>query len=256
MAITALGGVASSDSGTVSSLVLSAYTQSASCHTVVVAVLGSTSSSVTSITDTKGNTYTQKSAVNGTGVRTEVWACVNAGAQSNDVITINISPSTSIAACAEEYSGVGSFGNTGTASDSTIFPEQRVTTQEGSNYAVVGIGFGCQSGDTLTAFEGTSRQSSIPAATAVGAALFDNTMKGIGGLPGSARVSTARNWATAGLELRVAGGVSVGYQDYTGSLPVMGDPLVKDVRVLTMRMPQLTVNPAQGSGPSVHGWAY
>jgi hypothetical protein len=47
--------------------------------------------------------------------------------------------------------------------------------QESTNFVVGAIGFACQSGDTLGAVIGTSRQSSIPAATAVGVALYDNT---------------------------------------------------------------------------------
>lgn len=231
MPISAATGGAASDSTSVASLALSSFTMSAGRHTVVVAVLGSTASAVSSITDTKGNTYALQSACNGTGVRIEIWACVNSGAQAGNVVTINVSPNTPIAGAVEEYSGVGSFGNTAAGAGSSIFPELRVSMQEGDNFVIGGIGFACQSGDTLTAFEGTSRRFSIPAATAVGAALYDNSSVGVADIPNSARISSARDWAMAALELRAAGGVAVPYRDYEGRLPVTGMPTDKETRM-------------------------
>lgn len=213
MAISATTGSAGSNGGSVASLALASFNSAASCHIVVTVTLGSTASSVTSITDTKGNTYTQKASVNGTGVRVELWACVNSGIQLGNIVTINISPSTSISAQAQERSGVSSFGNTATASGASIFPELRCVLQDGGNWAAAGIGFACQSGDTLTAFEGTSRQSSIPAATAVGGAQYDVAAISNCSAPNGAKISTSRNWAMAALELR-SGGASTPLTDY------------------------------------------
>lgn len=210
MAIAATTGNQANSSSSVSSLALPSFNQSVGGRTIVLVVLGSTSSSVTSITDTKGNTYALMTSVNGTGVRTEIWACVNSGAQTNDIITVNISPATTIAAAAGEYSGVTNFGNTGTASGSNYFAQSRSNLQESGNYMIGSIGFACQSGDTLTQAEGTSRRTSIPAATAVGVGMIDNTIGANCNLPTSYKISASRAWAAACLELR-SGGVTVPY---------------------------------------------
>jgi hypothetical protein len=240
MAIAATAGSAANSSSSVSSLALPSFNIAASQHTVVSIALGSTSSSVTSITDTKGNTYTQKAGVNGTGVRGEIWACANSGAQTSNIITVNISPSTTISAQAEQRSGVGSFGNTATAVGTSTIPKVLDTIQEGSNWVIAGIGFACQSGDTLTATEGVSRQSSIPAATATGGAQYDNTANGVGQLPNSARISTSRNWAAVALELRASGAVATPYADYAAGALAPTLQVSGDVRSISGMMPVFT----------------
>jgi len=97
----------------------------------------------------------------------------------------------------------------GQAVASDRFPDSLFATQEGNNWGVAAIGFTCASGDTLTALVGTSRRSSIPAATAVGIALYDNSsVLALSGMQLDARISTARNWATAGSEMRAVGQVA------------------------------------------------
>lgn len=235
MAISATAGGSGSTTVAAASLALSSFNQAASRHTVVVAVLDSTSSSVSSITDTKGNTFTLKKAQNGTGVRVEVWACANAGAQTADIITINVSPNCNIAGAAEEYSGVSSFGNTGSATGSNAFPDGNAVTQEGGNFVVGGIGFACVSGDTLTAQIGTSRQSSIPAATAAGGALYDDTMLIDGTVRVMTKISTARQWAVAIVELRGTGLVATTVADYAAGAHAPALQVARDFRALDIK---------------------
>lgn len=234
MAIAATAGGAASTVASAASLALSSFNQAASRHTVVAVALDNTSSSVTSITDTKGNTYTLKKAQNGTGIRAEIWACANAGSQTSDIITINVSPNCNIAGAAEEYSGVASFGNTGSDARSDIFPETTVVMQEGSNFTVISIAFACQSGDTLTAQTnfGNERQKSIPAATAAGGALYDNSMVVDGIVRVMSKLSTARQWAVAGVELRGTGNVATTVSDYASGALSPALQVNKDVRYL------------------------
>lgn len=222
MAIAATGGNASSNSGSVTSLALASYTTTTGRVVVIAAALGSTSSSVLSIGSSAGTySWTLQAAVNGTGVRTEIWASpVTVGAAT--VFTVNITGgATSIAAALEEYSGATStFGNTGTSSGSNNTARQQIVMQFGGDFGVAALGFACQSGDTISADLGNSRQSSVPAATAVGIYLFDNSMKGNGTVVDQGLISTSRNWATAGVELEVSGGVSTPYDAYASVLAV------------------------------------
>jgi hypothetical protein len=192
---------------------------------VVVVVLGSTSSSVSSIT-TSGGSYTSwtlRASKNGTGVRVEVWtAHVTTGA--TNTFTANITGgNTTCGIAVEQYSGVSSIGNTGTASGNSRDLESAViATQDGNNWIVGGLGFANNSGDTLTALLGTSRQSSIPAATASAVALYDNsTVVDAYLIETYARISTSRQWAAATIELR-SGGSAITATDYAAvAAPVL-----------------------------------
>lgn len=223
MAIAQTAGAAANSSTAVSSLALGSFTQT-SGRTTVVCVSLSASSTVTSVTDTRSNTYTRKAQINGSGIRAEIWACTNISTGAS-VITANVSPASTIALAAEEYSGATALGNTGTASGSNYFAEARATAAEAGNWVVAAVAFSCQSGDTLTVFEGTSRQSSIPAATASGIGLIDNTAAGTCQLATGERISNSRNWAVASLELR-SGGAALPYNNYTGALPLHVPPLL------------------------------
>lgn len=211
-------GAAGNSSSAVASLALSSWTTIVSQTIVVAVALGSTASSISSITDTKLNAYTKAAAQNGTGIRTEIWTSFSVGAQNNNIITCNITGgNTTIAAAAAEYSGVTGIGNNGVvnggASTSINMYENNVLTTQASDFVVGALGFACVSGDTLTAVNGTSRQSSIPAATAVGIALYDNTSLAVAKIPVSTRISNARNWATAAVELN-SGGAATPVVDY------------------------------------------
>lgn len=208
MAITATTGTAST-SASASSLALSSFNLTAGQDVIVGAVFDDITKTVTGVADTKGNTYTLQTALNGTGIRIEVWASHNVGVQTSNIITITLSGAANIAGAAEEYANVTAEGNVGSNQGTDMNPYQLVTIQEGNNFQVTVIGFAAQSGDTLTANLGTSRQSSIPAATRPGIALYDNTSIACAKVPCYTRISTSRNWVTAGVELRLTGSAAI-----------------------------------------------
>ena len=233
MAIVRTGGNASNNSGSVSSFAMGSYTSHSGQDIVFVIVLGSTSSSVSSITNSAGTygTFTLQASNNGTGVRVEVWTVhVTTGAAT--VFTINITGgATSIEANLEEYSGVNSIGHTDTASGTLIIlMDFGVATQDGNNWVITGFGFACQSGDTLTAQVGNESQKSIPAATAVGGALYDNTQPLSATFGCATKLSTSRNWAAASIELRTAA-TAITAKDY-GSTLVAALQANRDVQYL------------------------
>lgn len=234
MAISRTTGSAA-NSASAASLALPAFNLTASQDVIVGVVLGSTASSVTSIVDTKGNTYSLIGAKNGTGMRVELWKSVNVGAQTSNIITVNISPNTDIAAAAEEYAGVSSYGNTGNNSGSNDNMNQLVSVQDGNNWIVCGMGFTANSGDTDTAVAGNLIQSSIPAATRSAVGLFDETQVAVGQELCQGKLSTARNWASFGVELR-SGGPSITVVDYAStSAPSL--QVARDVRFLRVKEP-------------------
>src|SRR4051794_1558706 len=121
MAISQTTGTATNNSGAVTSLALSAFATTTGRTLVLVVVLGSTSSSVSSITNAGGTySWTLRASQNNTTVRTETWTSpVTTGASTT--FTVNITGgATSIAAAVEEYSGVTSIGNTHTGSGSGV----------------------------------------------------------------------------------------------------------------------------------------
>lgn len=230
MAIVVTTGAAANSSVAVASKALGSFNLTA-LQTVVVAIaLGSTSSSISTVTDTKGNTYVKQAAQNGTGIRIEIWTSLSVAVQTSNIITANITGgNTTIALAAEEYAGVTAIGNNGVingGSSSINMYENNVLTTQASNFVVGALGFTCVSGDTLTAVLGTSRQSSIPAATAVGIALYDNTSVLNCIIPVAARISTARNWATAAVELKSGGTANSAISYAAGATaPAFGSPV-------------------------------
>jgi large repetitive protein len=205
MSIAATQGNATNSSSSVSSLAFASLTTVSGRDIVFVITLGSTSSSVSSITASAGSygTFTFRAAQNGTGVRVEIWT-VHVVTGAATVFTVNITGgATSLSIQQEEYSGVSSIGHTSTASGSSFdIRAGNVLTQDSTNIVVAGLGFACQSGDTLTAQNGGERQKSIPAATAVGGCLQDHTTILVGTVAVMTQINNSRNWAAAALELR------------------------------------------------------
>lgn len=236
MAISATIGAAASTTAAAASKALGAFTLTVGQDVYVFVGLDSTATAVTSITDTAGNTYTFVGAKDGTGVRIECWKSVGVAAQVANVITVNVSPNSNIAPAAEEYAGVSAAGNT--ASDAVASDRNPVLgndAQDGNNFVAFGIAFPCQSGDTLAALLGTERQKSIPAATAVGVALYDVTSVSNATLRALARISAARGWAAFALELRSGGGDNLPDGYPVGDAPALnGD---KDTKYLNVKWP-------------------
>src|SRR4051812_43060639 len=91
MSIAATTGVKGNNSGAVTSIVTGNLNSTTGRDIVFEIVLGSTASSVSSITNSAGayGAFTFRVAKNGTGVRTEIWTVhVNTGATTQ--FTINI----------------------------------------------------------------------------------------------------------------------------------------------------------------------
>jgi hypothetical protein len=212
MTISATNGSAAGSASSVGSLALPSFNLTAAQSVIVGVTLGSTSSSVSSIADTKGNAYSQIAAINGTGIRVELWKSVSVGAQTSNIITVNLSSATSISVQAEQYAGVTAIGSSSTNSGSNYMPQQRVSTTQGNNWIVGALGFVTVTSTTQTALSGTSRQASI-AASSVGAALYDNTSAGDASLLLQSQLNSSENWASVGVELQ-AGGASVTFTSY------------------------------------------
>ena len=220
MAIAATTGSAANSAVNVASLALPSVTPTTGRDVVVVVALGSTSSSVSSISTSAGSytSWTLRASKNGTGVRVEIWtAHVTTGAAT--VFTVNITGgNTTVAAAVEEYSGVSAFGNTGTSSGTDGNMYQKVTTQQTADFVVAALGFVSGAANTLGAKLGTSRQSSI-GANAVGVGLYDDTQTVDGSVAVYSQVSTAQNWASAAVELESGGAavVALDYGDLSGA---------------------------------------
>ena len=249
MAISATTGSAASTTAAAASKALPSFNTTSGQDAYCAVALDSTSSSVTSILNSLGaDAWSLVTAKNGTGVRIELWKCHFTSSQTGNVITINVSPNCNIAGAAEMYAGVSSLGNTDAESGSDTYPNEPVATQDGNNFVIAAIGFACQSGDTLSAQIGTSRQSSIPAATAVGVAIYDDTMIGKGIVVCETEISTARNWATVGLELR-SGGAAIAYKENPAA-NMVALQAVADARFLrvTEPVPDQSAGGASNSG--------
>lgn len=208
MAISATTGSAG-NAAAANTLALPSFNLTAGQDVIAAIVFDDTSKIVNSVTDTKGNTYVLLATLNGSGLRMELWGSHNVAVQTSNIITFNLSGAVNSAGAAEEYASVTAEGNVASAQGTDMNPFLRVVTQEANNFQVSVFGFAAQSGDTLTANVGTSRQSSIPAATRPGIALYDNTSLLQCQLPCYTRISTSRNWVAAGVELRLTGGAAI-----------------------------------------------
>ena len=257
MAIAIGNSVSGNNPGSVTSLALPSVTTTTGQDVVVVVVLGSASSSVSSISPSAGSyaSWTLQSSKNGTGVRVEVWtAHVATGAAT--VFTVNITGgATSVSAAVADYSGVTSFGHTDTASGSTYeLMDLGVAAQDGNNWVVTGFGFACQSGDTFTAQIGNQRQSSIPAATAVGGSLYDNTQQAAATFGNATKLNTNRNWAAASIELR-SGATAITVVDYGGaSVPAL--QANRDYRLQHVLEPLFAQQQTYPPSPGVNNYGF
>lgn len=116
MSISAVTGTTASNSTAGTSLACPGFSATGADDLLVAVALASTSATVSSITDTAGNAYTQKAAINGTGVRVELWQSQAITGNASNVITVTASASSLIAIAVEEYRG---------AADTTFTPLAR-----------------------------------------------------------------------------------------------------------------------------------
>lgn len=223
MAIARINGSAASTTAAAASLTLPVINVSNPSTFVIVVILDNTAASVTSITGAAGTATLQASA-NGTGVRIEIWTIANTSS-GNVTLVVNVSPNCNIATAAQNYTGVTGIGNITTNTGSSRYLNTgHISNTETGDWNVGCLGFACVSGDTLTAMTGTSVQTSIPAATAVGVNLCD---PGLSNNVNSsfmfmqAGISTSRNWAAGIIEL-LSGATSNGtgtVGDGTSNIP-------------------------------------
>lgn len=191
-----------SNASATTTLVLPAFSSTASQRIILGIAILDTTQSVTVITDTAGSTYQFLWAeVNGTGVRVEMWFCNGVNANVSNVITIGFTGATLASAAFGEYAGATGFGARGN-SHATNASLTQVSNMSGSSDWVVAVfGIASSSGDTVAAGQGTIRQSLIPALTTAGIVLMDNTSVITSTLPCSATLSASRAWAAVAIDL-------------------------------------------------------
>lgn len=242
------GGVANSGASTVSSLALPAYTPTAGRDILIAVSLGSTASSVSSITSSSGTygTPTLRASINGTGIRIEWWSIHVITSGASNVFTINITGGAAkMAATFNEWSGITSFGNTNTASGADSVMRASVTSQDGSNTVLMAAGFACLAGDVWATSAGTTQNSILPNATAVSSTLTYGQSVPSGVTFGAMVImSPPRNWAAAAVELR-SGSPAAGSLDYaaTTAPSIQQD---RDVRYLNIKETDFVQVPVTG----------
>lgn len=220
MAVSQINGATINNAVAGASLVFAAQSATAGNDIIVNVSILDTTKSVTSITDTAGNSYALKASVNnGSSIRIETWAAHSITGNASNVVTVNFSGNTLASAAKEQYSGVSSYGATSTNTGSSRYPQGDCATQDANNWNVTGIAAATSSGDTFTIDLGTLRQNLVPALTTAGVALIDNSeIAQAAHLNNYATLSNSRDWATATLELR-SGGSAAAVHDYVGQKP-------------------------------------
>ena len=209
--ITRVGGAAKNTGSSANPTSLSIPYSSSNGNTVVaVCALGSTSSSISSITDS-GSTWTFQAGVNnGTSVRSEIWSTGAAGSVASASFTININGGTPASCALEEYAGVLNLGATAVAQAISGNISVSLTTQNANNYVVAGLGANSYSGYNATsgAIWQSGGLTQNQGNNYVEMALCDNTAATPGAVTCSS-VAASAPWAAPALELRAAGSLTI-----------------------------------------------
>ncbi len=182
-------------------------TEAAGNTVVVVVAIRTTTSTVSSITDTGGSTYTFRKAVNnGTVARVEMWS-TNAGASTSSTsVTINLGATSKFVGCVFEYTGVLGLGNCNTNTGSSTTPTIVNTIAQVSGFIVAG--FAAQGTATFSANVGTLRASAVTAGgaagTNAGGALNDNTSaaQSYTAVTNTVTLSVTNAWAAVSMDLQ------------------------------------------------------
>ena len=208
--ISRVGGAANNTGGSTAPASMSVAYSSGTGNTIVaVCALGSTSSSITSITDGGSAWALRAFANNGTAVRSEIWSTTAGGSVASTLFTINISGGTPTACALEEYAGVLSLGATTTSEATSGTASAGLVTQNANNYVVAGLGANSYFGYFATS--GTIEQLAVltsnPGNNYVEMALCDNTAATATSVACTS-VSSPAPWAAPALELRSAAAVS------------------------------------------------
>jgi len=168
---------------------------------VVVYVTNQHHDWVNTLTDTGGSTYTERIAAYSSGSEVlSIFSTPAGGSLASTSITIGMETTNQAIACAFEYLGVASLGNTAVNNDTSAALTVSVTTQDANNW-VVG-GFGQYSGSAeLTQNVGTLR-AALSNGTNIVSGLADNTCVSAGSCQVAVASDESAVWVAAGLELR------------------------------------------------------
>jgi hypothetical protein len=188
-----------------SSLTCTLTASTSGSHTVLVMIaIRTNTSTVSSVTDSGGSSYSQCSgcALNN-NAREEIWTTAVNSSIASTTVTVNLSAGSKFVMSVEEYSGAAALGKTATASLSSANPSISLTTQDNNNF--VTVGFAGQGVSTFTASTGNLRANSVTSGGSssanVGGAACDNTAAS----PSSVTCTVTNadvNWACVALELR------------------------------------------------------
>jgi hypothetical protein len=170
---------------------------------VAVCALGSTVSSISSITD-GGSIWTFQAGVNnGTAVRSEIWSTGAGASVASTSFTINISAGTPASCALEEYAGVLHLGATATNAATSGTISVSLPIPEAKDYIVAGLGANSYNGYNIVT--GTFRQAGgltqNQSSNYVETVLCDNTAA-TATTVGCASVSASTPWAAPALVLR------------------------------------------------------
>jgi hypothetical protein len=235
MAIAYVRGVAANITSAASNVTSGTFTATAGQDIFVAVAIADTTKSVSSISDTAGNTYTLKSSVSNAGnVRVELWQAHGITANASNAVSVTLSGSALASIAVAEYSGIGTQG-TSNISNSTatgFFPRTLTAIQYLGGCGIAALGFVSNSGDTIVVDVGSLRQSSVPTVTSVGIALVDVSSSGNCTVTNDAKLNNSRAWAAAGFEIGTGVTTVVSYTT---------DPIVE-----SPFMTQFTVNGANG----------
>ncbi len=140
---------------------------------IVVGIACNSPQTVSSVTDTAGNTYSQLTAYTAGGWGDEeIWAAFNVAANASNTVTVTFSASTTAAICgAAQYSGVATtkaaaYDLTSGGATTKYATATSVTspsfTPSGSGEVGIGVGFCSSSTETFSAGTGYTLRSSNP----------------------------------------------------------------------------------------------
>jgi hypothetical protein len=201
-------------------------------ESVIIVSLRTTTATVSTITDSKSNTYAFRQAINnGAVTRVELWSSkLTTAVAITDTFTVTLAVSTTskMVICTGCYSGVAARGATGTNTNSTANPTISLTTQDNNNFVVAGFaaqGTGLP-GSLTGAFEGSAGTTGGAAATNVSGAMTDNTATTPTSVTNAVNL-VAESWAAVVLELRTVASAFVAEDDsYRVNLQIPFDPSI------------------------------
>jgi hypothetical protein len=201
------GSTAHEDTGA-TTLVFGALSLTINNAALVGVCIPADGTTVLSVTDDKGNTWTLKASLSNTGnVRVEVWG-TKVGTTAATTITITFNASTKAAAALAQYSGENTttpFGNTATAQGNSQGPIVGLTNQDSTGMIVGVLAASGASTDTVVADLGTLRESVVGAGASTQGviALVDTAdTNNIAAIQSMVKLDAALQWAAAAIEVR------------------------------------------------------